>query len=160
MVTAVGGGADLAAAAIGRFDAFYDAFPKGKRLRSPAILAEILVFHALKCSGRPFDHARFRAASPVGDMAMGARRWLLEYRQFFPIPTILSNPRMQAAIATVAAARELGHEKISGTLREMGNYGISSVYNAAKHAWLGDLVHAHRGAPAVGQANARERATT
>jgi hypothetical protein len=179
MVASVGGGADVVAAALGRYEAFRAAFPAGTKLRSPAYLAEILVFHALKQSGRPFDPARFRAASPVGAMPMGARRWLLEYRQFLPkpervpvlpsarsyldaipdadlrhralsvLPSIggsprLSNPRMQAAVATLVAARDLGKTNIAGLLQASGFCSLSSVYNAATHAGLGDLVRARR----------------
>nr|MDO8115398.1 hypothetical protein [Candidatus Sigynarchaeota archaeon] len=64
--------------------AAWDAFPRCSRWHSPEQFVEVLVFHAMKAAGVPVNQAMFRAASPMGNMSMTARHWLLHYPQFFP----------------------------------------------------------------------------
>jgi hypothetical protein len=76
----------------------------------------------------------------------------LRHRALSVLPSIggsprLSNPRMQAAVATLAAARDLGKTNIAGLLQASGFCSLSSVYNAATHAGFGDLVRARRDRP-------------
>nr|MDO8113078.1 hypothetical protein [Candidatus Sigynarchaeota archaeon] len=64
--------------------AAWEAFPRYSRWHSPEQFVEVLVFHAMKAAGVPVNQAAFRAASPMGNMSMTARHWLLHYQQFFP----------------------------------------------------------------------------
>jgi len=64
--------------------AAWDAFPRCSRWHSPEQFVEVLVFHAMKAAGVPFNQAAFRAASPMGNMSMPSRHWLLHYQQHFP----------------------------------------------------------------------------
>ncbi len=64
--------------------ALWDAFPPSGKLRNPEVFAEVASFHAMKAAGVPIDQHRFRAASPVGDMAVNRRRWLLDYQRHIP----------------------------------------------------------------------------
>jgi hypothetical protein len=66
---------------------------------------------------------------------------------------------MQAAVATLVAARDLGKANTAGLLHAAGFCSLSSVYNAATHAGLGDLVRARHPGRIVVETSARDPAT-
>ena len=66
------------------FDLLFRLFPKGSFLKRPNIMAEIVIFHVLK-EGKCFtDWDLFVLISPLGNMPMGNRTWLLRYKQYLP----------------------------------------------------------------------------
>jgi len=64
--------------------ALWDAFPRCTKWHRPELFAEVLAFHALKAACLPIDQAAFRKGSPLGDMTMTKRHWLLHYSQYVP----------------------------------------------------------------------------
>jgi hypothetical protein len=66
------------------FDLLFQLIPKGSNLKRPKILAEIVVFHVLKTCKRFTDWDLFVSISPLGNMRMGDRTWLLRYKQYLP----------------------------------------------------------------------------
>ena len=66
------------------FDLLFRLLPKGSFLKRPNIMAEIVIFHVLK-EGKCFtDWDLFVLISPLGNMPMGNRTWLLRYKQYLP----------------------------------------------------------------------------
>jgi len=68
------------------FDFLFPLFPRRYNIHESAHLAEIIVFHILKEKSISFDPDDFRNASPVGNMPMCHRPWLLQYKQYLPVP--------------------------------------------------------------------------
>ncbi len=68
------------------FDFMFPLFPRRHHIHESAYLAEIIVFHKLKERSILFDPENFRNASPIGNMPMYCRPWLLQYKQYLPAP--------------------------------------------------------------------------
>lgn len=66
------------------FNWLWDCFPLGSKYHSAKYFAEILVFHVLKDTGRFTDPEAFCRISPLGDMSMFRRPWLLRYKKYLP----------------------------------------------------------------------------
>ncbi|MHA1792338.1 MAG: hypothetical protein ACTSVI_06810 [Promethearchaeota archaeon] len=67
-------------------DWLWHALPTGTKLHSPEVFAEILVFHVLKKLGKFTNPELFCKASPLGNMSMHKRKWLLNYKRYLPTP--------------------------------------------------------------------------
>lgn len=82
------------------FTELWDLFPEGSKFHSVEYFAEILVFHVLKEKGLFRDPIRFCKISPIGDMPMFRRSWLLKYKQYLPQAT---NPHPKLTPSTYLA---------------------------------------------------------
>ncbi|MFX0098288.1 MAG: hypothetical protein ACFFCS_01830 [Candidatus Hodarchaeota archaeon] len=69
------------------FDGLWELFPVGSKFHSVDYFAEILVFHVLKEKGLFRDPIKFCKISPLGDMPMFRRAWLLRYKKYLPRAT-------------------------------------------------------------------------
>ena len=68
------------------FDLLFPLLPYKYHLQESSYLAEIIAFHVLKEKRIFIDPDEFVRASPVGNMNMCRRVWLLMYKQYLPAP--------------------------------------------------------------------------
>ena len=79
------------------FDLLFPLLPWGTKLHGLSHFAEIVVFHVLKENNLFNDPDKFVRVSPLGDMPMYSRYWLLRYRQYLPATGIIP-PRASADV--------------------------------------------------------------
>ncbi|MBD3185221.1 hypothetical protein GF325_00220 [Candidatus Bathyarchaeota archaeon] len=65
-------------------DIFWEAMPGKTKLRGPAIMAEVLIFHSMRCNGLPINPEEFTHHAPVPGVPMRKRPWLLAYKDHLP----------------------------------------------------------------------------
>ena len=75
-------GNDFTTALASTHDALVVVLPRGSKMRTVPVLAEIAVHHVIKTRGIAYNVAAFNTRAPTGLLPMSKRHWLLRYTMY------------------------------------------------------------------------------